>query len=112
MTKEVVRSRRLRKKLYVGEFAVMGFDFSCEINIKSEAEFEAFLEAFSDAAESKNLVISLDSIDESFEGFVTSADRYGSASEEDRAAIEAVLSAHSIVTDVIVSKLIDVFNEE
>ena len=112
MTKEVVRSRRLRKKLYVGEFAIMGFDFSCKIDIKSEGEFEAFLEAFSDAAESRNLVISLDNVDELFEGFVTSHDRYGSATEEDRAAIEAVLSAHSIVSDVIVSKLIDVFNDE
>jgi uncharacterized protein YggL (DUF469 family) len=112
MTKEVVRSRRLRKKLYVGEFAIMGFDFRCKINIESETEFEAFLEAFADAAESKNLLISLDNIDELFEGFVTSHDRYGSATEEDRAAIEAVLLAHSIITDVIVSKLVDVFNEE
>ncbi len=112
MTKEVVRSRRLRKKLYVGEFAIMGFDFSCKVDINSDAEFEAFLEAFADVAEEKNLLISLDNADEQFEGFVTSHDRYGSATEEDKAAIEAVLSAHSIISDVVVSKLLDVFHEE
>ena len=60
----------------------------------------------------KKLLISLDNADEQFEGFVTSHDRYGSATEEDKAAIEAVLSAHSIISDVVVSKLVDVFHEE
>ena len=55
MTKEVVRSRRLRKKLYLGEFAIMGFDFSCKVDINSDAEFEAFLEAFADVAEEKTV---------------------------------------------------------
>jgi len=112
MTKEVGRSRRLRKKLYVGEFAIMGFEFTCKVDIDSDTQFEAFLEAFADVAEDKNLLISLDNDDEQFEGFVTSHDRYGSATEEDKAAIEAVLLAHSIVSDVGVSKLVDVFNEK
>lgn len=112
MTKEVGRSRRLRKKLYVDEFAIMGFEFTCKVDIDSDTQFEAFLEAFADVAEDKNLLISLDNDDEQFEGFVTSHDRYGSATEEDKAAIEAVLLAHSIVSDVEVSKLVDVFNEK
>jgi len=112
MTKEVGRSRRLRKKLYVDEFAIMGFEFTCKVDIDSDTQFEAFLEAFADVAEDKNLLISLDNDDEQFEGFVTSHDRYGSATEEDKTAIEAVLLAHSIVSDVEVSKLVDVFNEK
>ncbi|ATI03086.1 MAG: YggL family protein [Cycloclasticus pugetii] len=112
MAKEIGRSRRLRKKLYVGEFAIMGFEFTCKVDIDSDTQFEEFLEAFADVAEDKNLLISLDNDDEQFEGFVTSHDRYGSATEEDKAAIEAVLLAHSIVSDVEVSKLVDVFNEK
>ena len=109
MAKEIGRSRRLRKKLYVGEFAIMGFEFTCKVDIDSDTQFEEFLEAFADVAEDKNLLISLDNDDEQFEGFVTSHDRYGSATEEDKAAIEAVLLAHSIVSDVEVS---NVFNEK
>ena len=112
MAKEIGRSRRLRKKLYVGEFAIMGFEFTCKVDIDSDTQFEEFLEAFADVAEDKNLLISLDNDDEQFEGFVPSHDRYGSATEEDKAAIEAVLLAHSIVSDVEVSKLVDVFNEK
>ena len=112
MAKEVVRSRRLRKKLYVGEFAILGFDFTCKINIDSDAEYETFLEAFADVADSRNLFISLDNEEEMFEGFVTSHDRYGSATDEDRAAIDAILTEQSIVSDVVVSKLVDVFNEQ
>ncbi|AGS39488.1 MAG: hypothetical protein ACJA2Y_001847 [Cycloclasticus pugetii] len=112
MAKEIGRSRRLRKKLYVGEFAIMGFEFTCKVDIDSDTQFEEFLEAFADVAEDKNLLISLDNDNEQFEGFVTSHDRYGSATEEDKAAIEAVLLAHSIVSDVEVSKLVDVFNEK
>ena len=112
MAKEIGRSRRLRKKLYVGEFAIMGFEFTCKVDIDSDTQFDEFLEAFADVAEDKNLLISLDNDNEQFEGFVTSHDRYGSATEEDKAAIEAVLLAHSIVSDVEVSKLVDVFNEK
>ncbi|AFT67350.1 hypothetical protein Q91_1313 [Cycloclasticus sp. P1] len=90
----------------------MGFEFTCKVDIDSDTQFEEFLEAFADVAEDKNLLISLDNDNEQFEGFVTSHDRYGSATEEDKAAIEAVLLAHSIVSDVEVSKLVDVFNEK
>jgi hypothetical protein len=85
MAKEIGRSRRLRKKLYVGEFAIMGFEFTCKVDIDSDTQFEEFLEAFADVAEDKNLLISLDNDDEQFEGFVTSHDRYSSATEEDKA---------------------------
>lgn len=112
MAKEVVRSRRLRKKLYLGEFAIMGFDFTCKINIDSDEGYEAFIEAFADMVDSRNLFVSLDNIGEMFEGFVTSHDRYGSATDEDRAAIDAILTEQSIISDVVVNKLVDVFNEQ
>ncbi|GAL15006.1 hypothetical protein JCM19233_6020 [Vibrio astriarenae] len=37
------RTRRLRKKLYVDEFAVLGFGFSCQVDIDSDTGYEAIL---------------------------------------------------------------------
>jgi uncharacterized protein YggL (DUF469 family) len=48
---------------------------------------------------------------ESFEGFVTSADRYGNATEEDRTSLETIMKSHSIVKDVKIGKLVDAFYE-
>lgn len=38
---------------------------------------------------------------------MTSADRYGNATEEDKSAIESFLSGQSIVSDVKVGTLVD-----
>lgn len=109
MTTEIVRSKRLRKKLYLGEFAIMGFEFSCKINLDSEVDYEQFFDSFADLADSRNLFVSLDNVEEVFEGFVTSGERYGSAKEEDRKAIEEILSANKIVSDVVIGELVDAY---
>ena len=48
---------------------------------------------------------------ETFEGFVTSADRYGNATEENRTSVETLMNSHKIVKDVKVGKLVDAFYE-
>ncbi|MFA7555428.1 MAG: 50S ribosome-binding protein YggL [Spongiibacteraceae bacterium] len=111
MTKEVVRSKRLRKKLYLGEFAIKGFDFTCKIDITAEAEYEKFINAFADLVDARNLFVSLDNVQEMFEGFVTSGERYGSATEQDQKAIEAILTEHSIISDISIGNLVDAFYE-
>lgn len=107
MTKSIVRSKRLRKKLYVGEFATLGFNFCYTINLDSVAEYEAFFDRFVDLINKRNLFISLKSHHEKFEGFVSSVERYGNATEEDRSAITAALKAASIVSDITVGELVD-----
>jgi uncharacterized protein len=111
MTIEIVRSRRLRKKLYLDEFAIVGFEFTCKINIESEVEYDAFFGRLADVVESRNLHINLDGDAEFFVGFVTSGERYGNATEEDKAAIEAVLTSSTIVSNLTVGSLVDAFHE-
>ena len=111
MTQEIVRSKRLRKKLYLEEFAILGFEFSCKISLDSTEDYDKFFEAFADLVESRDLFVGLDGDDGLFEGFVTSGERYGSATEEDRKAIEEALSAQKIVSDVLVGSLLDAFYE-
>jgi len=107
MSEAIKRSNRLRKKLYLDEFAILGFEFSCKIDLSVEADYGQFFDNFAGQVEDRNLFVSLDGDDEQFEGFVTSGDRYGSATEEDRKAVEEALSAYKIVSEVKIAKLVD-----
>ena len=109
MSNEIVRSRRLRKKLYLDEFSILGFEFSCKIDEVPEQDYDAFFDAFADQAEKRDLFVSIDGQDNQFEGFVTSGNRYGSATEDDRKAMEETLAAASIVSDIVVGPLVDAF---
>ncbi|MGK0442775.1 MAG: hypothetical protein ACJA0N_002594 [Pseudohongiellaceae bacterium] len=109
MSNEIVRSRRLRKKLYLDEFAILGFEFSCKIDLKSEQEYDNFFDAFADQADKRELFVSIDGSEGQFEGFVTSGERYSSATEDDRQALQETLASFSIVSDVVVSPLVDAF---
>ena len=109
MSEKTTRNRRIRKKLHLDEFAILGFEFSCKIAVASEADYEQFFNSFADIVKSQHLYITLDNDSESFEGSVTSADRYGNATDEDRAAIEALLNSNAIVSEVKVGALVDAF---
>ena len=109
MTNRTTRNRRLRKKLYLDEFKVMGFDFSCTINYDSEEKYDAFLERFADLAEERNLIISIGGEDNHFEGFVSSGERYGSATDDDIKAVTTELAAHDIISEVVIGDLIDAY---
>lgn len=109
MSEKISRNRRIRKKLYLDEWAILGFEFSCKLTEASEAQYEAFFNSFAELVKTEDLYISLDNDSESFQGSVTSAERYGNATEEDRAAIEALLTSNPIVTEVKVGGLVDAF---
>lgn len=109
MTKKTVRSRRLRKKLYLDEFAVLGFEFTCGLNVKSDDDYQQFFDGFAELVDARNLFVSVDGNNNQLEGFVSSADRYSSATEEDRKAIEEALKSYDIMSDVQVSELEDAY---
>lgn len=111
MTTDIVRNKRLRKKLYLEEFAVKGFTFSCSISVDDEAAYEAFFDSFAELVESRNLFVSLEGHDEMMQGSVSSAERYGSTTAEDREAIEKALTSNSIVSNVVVSDMVDAYYE-
>lgn len=101
------RSKRLRKKLYLDEFAIFGFEFECHLSCTSEDEFDTFMIEMIDFFESRNLNVGGGGSVESFGGFVCSNERYGSATEEDIEETQAWLSTHRMVTGVNVGQLVD-----
>ena len=107
MPDNIIRSKRLRKKLHLDEFAIIGFSFTCRVTVTSPIDYETFFKEFATLVNARHLYIDLDGHDGVFDGRVTSADRYGNASEEDRTAIESMLTGHSMVSEVTVGGLVD-----
>ncbi|EKO3498059.1 YggL family protein [Vibrio fluvialis] len=106
------RSKRLRKKLYVGEFQVLGFAFSCKVNTDDDTQYDVLLDSFIDFIESRNLVMGGGANHESFDGFVVAEGRYDSATDEDRAAVEKWLSEQVMCSQVQVEALVDINHGE
>ena len=90
------RSRRLRKKLHIGEFKEDGFAIGFRFlpGIGPEAQIETLLRFITEAIESRSLRFGGGE-----QGFVTKA-RRGSTTEEDRNAVRSWLMACTSVTDV------------
>jgi uncharacterized protein YggL (DUF469 family) len=111
MSEQPSRNRRQQKKMYLGEWAILGFEFNFKLNDASEEQYKLFFNSLEELVNTKELYISLDNHSESFEGCATSAERYGSATEEDRATIEALLNSHDIVSEVKIGALVDAYYE-
>jgi uncharacterized protein YggL (DUF469 family) len=107
MTENIERSKRLRKKLHLGEFAIIGFPFTCRVTVVSPPDYETFFKEFATLVNARHLYIDLDGHGGIFDGRVTSADRYGNTTEADRAAIETMLNNHNMVSEVAVGELVD-----
>jgi len=107
----IVRSRRLRKKLHLDEFAILGFEFTCKISPNDDGSYGYFFDDLKSIVNSRNLFINLDGDESYFIGFVTSGERYGNATEDDRKAVEESLQTHTQVSDIKVGQLVDAFYE-
>lgn len=103
------RNRRLRKKLYLDEFAIQGFEFACDIKEASQDEYDQFFDALVTVVGSRDLYVNLGDCEGRFYGIVTSGDRYGSATDEDIAAVKAALEGQDITDNVAVGGLMDAF---
>ena len=101
------RSKRLRKKLHVGEFQEFGFAISFLLpeNLDKE-KLDDFSDQFiGEAIEKNNLQFGGGLGKDSF-GFVT-LDRRGSATEEHRALVGSWLASQPIVTQIQIGELVD-----
>lgn len=107
MRDDIVRSRRLRKKLHLDEFAIIGFAFQCRVNVDEPADYEIFFKELATLVNARHLYIDLEGHDGIFRGRVTSADRYGHATIEDREAIAGLLENHERVSEISVGELVD-----
>ncbi len=101
------RSKRLRKKLYLEEFAVMGFEFACKIDLQEESEFDVLFDGLAELIDSRNLLVSGGGNEDGFEGYVIANQRYNSTTDEDRKTVESWLNAQSSISDVEVDELSD-----
>lgn len=99
--------RRLRKKLYLDEFKIMGFSFDCDANCKGNADTDRLLDEFVDFIESRNLLAACGVDLKSLSGFVYPSTRYGAPSTDDLAAVKSFLESNELIERVNVGKLID-----
>ena len=99
-----IRSPRLTKKLKLGEFKELGFAFSAELTSKLEMEAqEALVVALIDEVIEKRKLALGGWIDG---GFVTKR-KNGSATLEDKKAVEDWLKANKALKNVEVGELVD-----
>ena len=100
------KNRRIRKKLYLGEFAILGFDVSCKTSITDFDSYDKFVDEFIDYIDGISLCFGGGGL-ELFEGFLCSTDRYGNATEEQKAQVLAWLEARPEVKTAKASELVD-----
>ncbi|GAB3109114.1 YggL family protein [Pseudomaricurvus hydrocarbonicus] len=99
MTKQTGRSRRLRKKLYLDEFATLGFDLDFEFTSEKSAEqLDAFVADFMNSAiDANDLAFMGSACAETIAGVVICRGRYDSVTQEQRQAVADWLNANADV---------------
>ncbi|MBU2869316.1 50S ribosome-binding protein YggL [Colwellia sp. E2M01] len=102
-----VKSRRLRKKLYLDEFAVKGVEVDCTLTCKDEPELAVIMDDFLLYVDSLNLFVSGGGDLTTLSGFISSNERYGSVTEAQRASISAWLKEQKLVAEFTVGELVD-----
>lgn len=103
------RSRRLRKKLFVDEFNVQGFevDMSFAQGITDEAIDGFFDDFLANVIEANELVFAGGGNSEGFSGFVIPSARYSSATEEHRKLLAEWFDKNELITEHSSSELVD-----
>lgn len=105
-TAQVKRSQRLRKKLYVDEYAVLGFEVSFQFVELDEMAFDTFFSDIIGFVESRDLIMGGAT---TFSVFISSFARYSSTTEEDRSVFQAWLAEHPFIKKAVVGELVDAY---
>lgn len=100
------KKRRIQKKLFLGKFAMLGFELSCETNIDDFDRYDAFVDDFIDYIDTLGLCFGGGGL-ELFEGFLCATERYVDVTEEQKAQVTAWLEARDEVKSVQTSDLVD-----
>lgn len=102
--------KRMRKKLYLGEFREFGFEVQFRLpSDLSEADQEKFFYTFIDEAIERHGLMCGGGCGTDWDVFVTLADR-GSAEEKDRKLVEDWLRNSSLVSEIRIGPLVDAWN--
>jgi len=103
--------KRLRKKLYKGEFKEIGFEIKCLFSEEMpESDFDGFIDDFIDAIESKGLVFGGGGSHKiSWEGVISREKRYSCTDESDRLFISNWMNSRKEVRDYTIGRDIDLW---
>lgn len=108
-TNQVKRSNRLNKKLYVGNYAVLGFELSFKFADVNEQDFDRFFNDIVTFVDSRNLIMGGAGGTQSFIIYISCYGRYDSATEQDRSAFEQWLTTYDFIVDAAVAPLSDAY---
>jgi uncharacterized protein len=101
------KSKRVQKKLYLGDYAVLGFEVSGQFILGDDSELDSFFDNFMAVIESNNLCFGGGYSKQGFDGFITSIERYNSTTEDDHNTIKSWLSSQTNISHVEVGDLVD-----
>ena len=102
--------KRMRKKLYLGEFQEFGFEVQFRLPAElSAADLEVFFERFMAEAVERNGLMAGGGCGTDWDIFVTLADR-GSAEEKHRKLVDDWLKNSSQVSEIRIGPLVDAWN--
>lgn len=103
------RSKRLRKKLYLEEFSVLGCEVSFTLASDDDAVFDKGLTGLVNFMESNELIMNIAADGNQFYLYVSSHSRYESLTDENRTAIQAFLESNDVFTEINVAALSDAY---
>ncbi len=98
------RKRRIRKKLYLDEFAVKTFSVDFAL---STSNIDQILDQFTDKLEAMELCYLGVTNETQLQGHVMAAGRYDSPSEAQRAEIQHWAESHQHITKADIGPLVD-----
>jgi len=102
------RSRRLRKKLYLEEFATTGFELDLEFTADKDADqLDAFIFDFMTVIDANDMAFSGSACAETVSGILIRIGRYDSVTAEQRTALLEWLEANADVKLVEAGELVD-----
>jgi hypothetical protein len=97
-------NKRLRKKKHLGEFKELCFELSFKLNVESDSIKDRFMDEFISLIEDNNLIC-CGGYSKDFSFCI--AKNKGSCNEDHQQIILNWLNNKSIVTNIIVGKLVD-----
>ncbi|MBV7316796.1 50S ribosome-binding protein YggL [Shewanella sp. NIFS-20-20] len=106
------KSKRLRKKLYLGEFAVFGFQLQCQLSCQTEAEYDQFTDELFAFLEAHELCTVCGASNGRCDAIVLPEARYGAPQPAAIDALAAWLAAHPMVSAPELGQLQDLTYDE
>ncbi|BCN23882.1 hypothetical protein VYA_11010 [Vibrio alfacsensis] len=104
------KSKRVRKKLFLDEFAKFGVQVKFQFDYEDAQDSELFFDDFFTFLGDQDLTFYGGHSKNDFSAVVLSQGRYTSITDKERTEIENWLNTHKLCSDVVVSEVVDLKN--